>query len=157
MTETWIILGATSSMARALARQLAEQGHALYRAGRDMDDLKRQAADCAARGASQAQPVKFDAREPETFAPILDRLADQEGMLNAAVFVGSMPEQAEIDADPSLVDGTITGGCPNTSASRSRLSAVACSRRSSHSPARTYSRPTSSSSASCWTSSPASC
>ncbi|WP_137699615.1 SDR family oxidoreductase [Marimonas lutisalis] len=108
MQETWIILGATSSMARALSRKLAEDGHAVFLAGRDMDDLRRQAADCTARGASLAEAVKFDARAPESFAPILDRLADQEGMLNAAVFVGSMPDQADIDADPALVDGTIT-------------------------------------------------
>ncbi len=28
--------------------------------------------------------------------------------MNAAVFVGSMPAQAEIDADPALIDGTAT-------------------------------------------------
>jgi NADP-dependent 3-hydroxy acid dehydrogenase YdfG len=39
---------------------------------------------------------------------LIDRLADEEGELNAAVFVGSMPAQAEIDADPSLIDGTVT-------------------------------------------------
>ena len=107
MSETWIILGATSSMARALARALAEQGHALLLAGRDMEDIKRLAADCMARGAALADAVAFDARKPATFAPLIERLADQEGMLNAAVFVGSMPEQAAIDADPSLIDGTV--------------------------------------------------
>ena len=53
--STWIILGATSSMARALARALAEQGHSLLLAGRDMEDLRRQAADCTARGAPMAE------------------------------------------------------------------------------------------------------
>lgn len=108
MQETWIILGATSSMARALARALAERGHALLLAGRDLEDIKRLAADCTARGASLAAPVAFDARDPATFAPILERLSAQEGILNAAVFVGSMPEQSQIDADPGLIDGTIT-------------------------------------------------
>ncbi|UYV38502.1 SDR family oxidoreductase [Rhodobacteraceae bacterium D3-12] len=107
MKETWIILGATSSMARALARTLAEQGHSLFLAGRDMDDIARIAADCTARGAPLAQAVKFDARKPATFTPLIETLAQQEGTLNAAVFVGSMPEQEAIDADPALIDGTI--------------------------------------------------
>ena len=107
MNETWIILGATSSMARALARALAEQGHSLLLAGRDMDDIKRLAADCTARGAAMAEAVTFDARKPATFTPLIEKLSDQEGMLNAAVFVGSMPEQEAIDNDPSLIDGTV--------------------------------------------------
>jgi short-subunit dehydrogenase len=45
MNETWIILGATSSMARAFARRLAERGDALILAGRDGDDLARMAID----------------------------------------------------------------------------------------------------------------
>lgn len=108
MSETWIILGATSTMARALARALAAQGDALLLAGRDMDDLDRLAADCRLRGAAEAQTVAFDARRPETFQTILDRAAAARGTLNAAVFVGSMPDQAEIDADPALIDGTVT-------------------------------------------------
>ncbi len=108
MSETWIILGATSTMARALARALAAQGDALLLAGRDMDDLDRLAADCRLRGAAEAQTVAFDARRPETFRTILDRAAAAKGTLNAAVFVGSMPDQAEIDADPALIDGTVT-------------------------------------------------
>ncbi len=108
MSETWIILGATSTMARALARALAAQGDALLLAGRDMDDLDRLAADCRLRGAAEAQTVAFDARRPETFQTILDRAAAAKGTLNAAVFVGSMPDQSEIDADPALIDGTVT-------------------------------------------------
>jgi short-subunit dehydrogenase len=108
MSETWIILGATSSMARALSRALAERGDSLLLAGRDMEDLKRQAADCLARGAPMAEAVAFDARKPETFAPLIQILSDQEGMLNAAVFVGSMPEQSAIDEDPGLIAGTVT-------------------------------------------------
>ncbi|WP_102110526.1 SDR family NAD(P)-dependent oxidoreductase [Oceaniglobus roseus] len=104
--ETWILLGATSSMARALARALAGRGAALVLAGRDMADLEATAADCLMRGAASAEAVRFDARDPSTFQPILDGLG--EGVVNAAVFVGSMPPQSAIDADPALIDGTVT-------------------------------------------------
>ncbi|MEM8632006.1 MAG: SDR family NAD(P)-dependent oxidoreductase [Pseudomonadota bacterium] len=108
MTETWIILGATSSMARALARALSERGAGLLLAGRDMDDLKISAEDCRLRGARFAEAIKFDARDPRGFEAIYDRAVREDGELNVAVFVGSMPPQEAIDADPSLIDGTVT-------------------------------------------------
>lgn len=107
MNKTWIILGGTSSMARAFARAVAHDGAAVLLAGRDMDDLRASAADCAARGARLAEAVAFDARNPEGFVALLDRLEQEEGEINAAVFVGSMPPQAEIDTDPSLLDGVV--------------------------------------------------
>ncbi|MTJ03259.1 MAG: SDR family NAD(P)-dependent oxidoreductase [Sediminimonas qiaohouensis] len=107
MQHTWVILGATSAMARAFARALSEQGHALILAGRDMDDLKTLAADCTLRGASDARALRFDAREAKHDAPILDALEQAEGTLNAAVFIGSMPEQARIDDNPLLLQGVM--------------------------------------------------
>lgn len=105
MADTWILLGATSSMARALARALADRGDALILAGRDMADMEATAADARLRGATAARAVHFDARDPASFAPIIDSLP--EGTINAAVFVGSMPDQSAIDADPGLIDGTV--------------------------------------------------
>lgn len=107
MQQTWVILGATSAMARAFARALSEQGHALILAGRDMDDLKTLAADCTLRGAREAHAMRFDAREAKHDAPILDALEQTEGTLNAAVFVGSMPDQARIDDNPLLLQGVM--------------------------------------------------
>jgi short-subunit dehydrogenase len=108
MSGTWIILGATSAMARAFARKVAAAGDGVLLAGRDLDDLAALAADCNVRGARLAEAVAFDARAPESFAALIDRIAIEEGEVNAAVFVGSMPAQAEIDADPSLIDGVVT-------------------------------------------------
>ncbi len=47
MNSTWIILGATSAMARAFARAVSAEGAAVLLAGRDKDDLAALAADCA--------------------------------------------------------------------------------------------------------------
>ncbi len=107
MSDTWIVLGATSSMARALARALAERGDGLLLAGRDLEDLERLAADCRLRGADWAEAIAFDARKPVGYQAILDRAAREPGAVSAAVFVGSMPAQAEIDADPALIDGIV--------------------------------------------------
>lgn len=108
MNRTWIILGATSAMARAFAREVSADGAAVLLAGRDSDDLAALAADCALRGARLAEAVNFDARDPAGFAAIIDRARSEDGEISAAVFVGSMPAQAGIDADPALIDGTVT-------------------------------------------------
>ena len=108
MSDTWIILGATSSMARAFARKVAATGAAVLLAGRDTADLATLAQDCRLRGARLAEALPFDARAPEGFAALVTRLAREDGTLNAACFVGSMPPQADIDADPALIDGTVT-------------------------------------------------
>lgn len=108
MTDTWIILGATSSMARAFARKVAGTGAAVLLAGRDIADMTALAQDCQLRGARLAEVLAFDARKPDGFAALISRMNAEEGTLNAAVFVGSMPPQSEIDADPALIDGTVT-------------------------------------------------
>ncbi len=108
MAQTWIILGATSSIARSFARLVSERGDGVILAGRDMADMSATAADCGARGAALAEHIAFDARDARSFAPILKRVSDIHGTLNVAVFVGSMPPQVDIDADPSLIQGTVT-------------------------------------------------
>lgn len=104
---TWIILGATSTIAKAFTRSVAEAGEGVILAGRRLDDLQATAADATARGAPLAEVIMFDARKPETFDAIVSLAATQPGTLNCAVFVGSMPPQEDIDADPSLLDGVI--------------------------------------------------
>lgn len=107
MANVWIILGASSAMGRAFARKAAESGCDLVLCARDADDLSRTANDCRARGAPQVTPVTFDVRNPDSFQPILDAAEKSDGLINCAVFVGSMPQQAGIDADPRLSDTTI--------------------------------------------------
>ncbi|MGO4855524.1 SDR family NAD(P)-dependent oxidoreductase [Phaeovulum sp. W22_SRMD_FR3] len=124
MNSTWILLGATSSMARALARRLAQDGAGLLLAGRDTAELEALAADCRLRGAALAEVVRFDARLPEDATRLLARAEAEEGALNAAVFLGSMPPQAEIDADPDLIAGVITDSFTGPARFLQRLAAV---------------------------------
>ena len=106
--RTWIVLGATSSMARAFVRAVAERGDGVLVCGRDTADLAATAGDARSRGAPLAEAHRFDARDPNTFEAILDRARGTEGQVDIAVFVGSMPPQDEIDADPGLIAGTVT-------------------------------------------------
>lgn len=121
MSETWIILGASSSMARAFTRKLAERGDGVILAGRNPDALLHDAADARVRGAPLAEVVTFDARDPTSFTALIDRLDAIEGTVSAAVFVGSMPPQADIDADPDLIAGVVTDSFTGPAAILQRL------------------------------------
>ncbi|MEM7471924.1 MAG: SDR family NAD(P)-dependent oxidoreductase [Pseudomonadota bacterium] len=107
MSENWIILGATSSMAKAFARAVADQGDRVFLAGRDMTDLAATASDCRFRGAALAEDLHFDARDSAGFSAIVNRVTREDGIINVAVFVGSMPTQDAIDADPTLIQGVV--------------------------------------------------
>lgn len=107
MSDLWIIAGASSAMARALARALAAEGATLWLLGRDQADLSAMAADCEMRGAAGAEAMAWDARDDASFAPVIARAASFDGTVNAAVFVGSMPPQEQTDADPSLLAGVV--------------------------------------------------
>ena len=105
---TWLILGASSAIARALTRDLSGAGAALILCGRDAEDLQAMACDAVQRGAASARTLTFDIRDAASFAPILAAASEVEGPISVAVFVGSMPDQAEIDAQTGLVDLTLT-------------------------------------------------
>lgn len=105
--QHWVVLGAGSGMARPFLRRLAGEGAALFLAGRDLAELETLAQDLRLRGAAAAEAVAFDARDAAGYPALVARLAACEGVLNAASFVGSMPDQAAIDADPGLIAGVI--------------------------------------------------
>ncbi|GIX12335.1 MAG: short-chain dehydrogenase [Paracoccaceae bacterium] len=107
MSETWIILGASSAMARAFAREAARRGHALILAGRDVADLARDAADARLRGARAAEVLAWDATDPGTHRAVIDAIRATSGPIGVASFAGSMPDQAAIDGDPALIEAVM--------------------------------------------------
>jgi short-subunit dehydrogenase len=110
VAETWVVLGASSAIARAFAREAAGRGAAIILAGRDMDDMRRSAADITATTGREAAVLAFDALafgSHAAFAAGLDAVA---GVLNVAVLFGVMPEQQAMDADPALARFCIDSG-----------------------------------------------
>ncbi|MBV8167372.1 MAG: SDR family NAD(P)-dependent oxidoreductase, partial [Alphaproteobacteria bacterium] len=112
--RTWLVLGASSSVARAFARLVAAQGAAVLLAGRDVDDLERSASDLRARHGVSAHVLPFDARERATIAALVAHCRDlPAGTLDVFLAFGSMPEQAAMEADPTLavhtIEATYTG------------------------------------------------
>ena len=103
MSTLWIILGASSAMARAFARVQAAKGVHLALTGRDADDLSRVADDLTVRGAASIELFDVDLRNPDSFAAVLEHAKAHNGPVSVAVFAGSMPTQTEVEADPSLM------------------------------------------------------
>lgn len=109
MTQTvWLILGASSAIARAFARKAAATGAHLILGGRDADDLAVLATDAQLRGASSAQAVLFDSRDPASFATALQALAAIDATPHIAIFAGSMVDQTTLETAPARIAGMIT-------------------------------------------------
>ncbi|HYV87577.1 MAG TPA: SDR family NAD(P)-dependent oxidoreductase, partial [Candidatus Polarisedimenticolia bacterium] len=101
----WLVLGASSSVARAFARLVAEQGGDLILAGRDIRDIERIAADARIRGAARADVRLFDAIDRaghEAFVAELPRRP-----FNVFLAFGMMAPQSEIERDPALAQQII--------------------------------------------------
>ncbi len=108
--ECWLVLGASSAVARAFARLVAAQGCDLLLAGRDLDDIERIAADLRVRGAGKVTVLAFDAMDYAAHAGFAGRCVAVRGggaRLNLFLAFGAMPDQAAIDADPRLVADTV--------------------------------------------------
>jgi decaprenylphospho-beta-D-erythro-pentofuranosid-2-ulose 2-reductase len=97
-----LILGASSGMARAVARRYAEAGYRLHLAGRDLAELERDAVDLRLRSGQEVSCHPFDVLDLATHEVLLDAL---DGLPDVALCaVGLMADQAACDADPQLAD-----------------------------------------------------
>ena len=107
--DTWLIVGASSAIARAFARRAAAANANIVLAGRDRPDLEATAADLRVRFSQRVDIADFDVSRPETHAAALERARSfaAPAVLNLFVAVGVMPSQAEIDRDPALVESVV--------------------------------------------------
>ena len=125
-----VVLGATKGMGRALARQAAARGDALFLLGRNARDLERSAADCTAHSPGDAT-VGFalcDLAEPDGFSVALDA-ADEalDGFDTVVVTAGLFGTQEQLEADPDRLRALLTVNFAHTvlfcEAARTRLMA----------------------------------
>jgi short-subunit dehydrogenase len=106
MTERWLILGASSPIARAFAGRAAAAGCEVILAGRDTEDLARSAADLRARHDATARYLTFDAMDIESHRGFAhDVCGDDPDAAPLSLFVAfaEMPEQAEMELEFGLV------------------------------------------------------
>ena len=101
----WLVLGASSSVARAFARVAAEAGGDLILAGRDILDIDRTAADARIRGGGRADVRAFDAADRASHAPFVAELPRRP--FNVFLTFGLLVPQDSIDRAPALAEQVI--------------------------------------------------
>ena len=106
--ETWLIVGASSSIARAFAQLVAAQGHRVILTGQDKAHLDACAADIEIRHGTVARVIAFDAMALDGHAAFLDACgAEAIGTLNIFLAIASVPDDAEGAADFSAARRTV--------------------------------------------------
>lgn len=107
--DLWLVVGASSAIARAFARRVARDGAAVLLAGRDLDDLHTLAADIRLRGAADVSVLAFDAGDDAGHAAFVATLADRLGgrRLNLFYAAGSMADQDRLAGDFDLAKSVV--------------------------------------------------
>jgi len=95
-----MIVGATSAIAMAVARQLASEGVFLVLAGRNSERLQRLAQDLQVRGCAGTELIHFDALEAIDFDALATRTWG-EGLDMLLLAHGSLPDQQQVQDDPA--------------------------------------------------------
>ena len=103
MSGSVLILGGSSAIARACAASLAARGHDLYLAGRDLEELRRDATDLQIRYGVKVDFGRFDADEvahfPAFFEQVLAECGSLQGVVLAYGYLGEQGLAASSDAE----------------------------------------------------------
>jgi short-subunit dehydrogenase len=113
-----VMLGATKGMGRAVARQLAERGHALFLLGRDAADVGASARDLevrTARAGGSIGSATCDLESPESFGTALDAADAVLGRFDTVVVTAGMfATQDRLEAEPDFARRLLTADFANT-------------------------------------------
>ncbi len=94
------LVGSTSCIARALARQLAARGALLHLGARDLDQVERDAADLEVRGGNPVTFSRFEAMDLDSHASFLaDAQARLGGLDGVVVAFGILGDQERCRRD----------------------------------------------------------
>jgi decaprenylphospho-beta-D-erythro-pentofuranosid-2-ulose 2-reductase len=113
-----VVLGATKGMGRAMARQLALRGDALFLLGRDAADLATSARDIeirAARAGGSIGTAVCDLEQPDGFTAALEAAdAALGGFDTVVVTAGLFAPQARLEVEPDFARRLLTADFANT-------------------------------------------
>ncbi|MGF6419583.1 decaprenylphospho-beta-D-erythro-pentofuranosid-2-ulose 2-reductase [Stenotrophomonas sp. AN71] len=98
-----LIIGATSAIAEAVARQYAGRAAALYLVGRSAGKLDAIAADLRVRGAQRVETGVLDVNDVAAHGGLLDNAWAALGEIDTVLIAhGTLPDQAACDASVDL-------------------------------------------------------
>jgi short-subunit dehydrogenase len=112
-----LIVGATSAIAEATARLLAQRGDALFLTGRRADSLAAIAADIAIRGASKVGTATLDANELERHERVLAEAERFMGGLDTVLIAyGTLSDQKACEGSADLTIHELTSNAVSVAA-----------------------------------------
>jgi len=105
MSENIVIVGATSGIAKALCTELASRGANLVLAGRNIEELQREAADLRTRFQRDVFVQRFDAADVDHFARFWADCAGHfaDGATGVVVCYGFLPVQDEAQREATVL------------------------------------------------------
>ncbi len=113
MSDTILILGATSAIARATAAAFAAKGNDLYLAARDNDELERTTADLQIRYGVKVSYGLFDAEAIETHEPFFQAVVQEmhgiSGVVLAFGFLGDQLAARDFKIGAKVIANNFTG------------------------------------------------
>jgi short-subunit dehydrogenase len=98
-----VIIGATSAIAEAIAKQYAQSGEQLLLLGRSQERLEALASDLKIRGAAQVEYLIFEANDFGAHHVLVDDIVSKIDEIDVALIAhGTLPDQQACVANPSL-------------------------------------------------------
>jgi len=126
---TTAIFGATSRIARELARRYAERGEAVIVLTRDAAEGQAIAADLRVRTGQAAVAERFDATDVHGAPALVQRLEAAHGPITTAVLAfGEMGDQAEAQRDPDAFAAVVAANFTGAAALAEALAAAMTTR-----------------------------
>lgn len=100
MNQNILIIGATSSIAEAVARRYAEQGERLFLVARNGNKLQAVSANLTARGSKEVKTFVMDANDSSLLPQMLDSAWKAFGTIDVALVAhGTLPDQQRTETD----------------------------------------------------------
>ena len=98
--QHYVILGATSGIAVATARRLAQQNCKLTLLARNADALQEVASDLSVRGASEVNSIPSDLAAEKDQASVIKSISEQHGQIDGMlIFYGILGDQSQAETD----------------------------------------------------------
>jgi short-subunit dehydrogenase len=98
-----LVVGGTSAIGRALAKEVAARGARVHLAARDTGEAERIAQDLVIRYGARVSHSAFDALAYDSHSALLDRAVEALGRLDMVVVsVGELGDQLQAQADVDL-------------------------------------------------------
>lgn len=102
MTQTVLVIGATSAIAEAVTQRFAKEGGKLVIIARNSEKLRAISSHCSALGAGSVHCYELDANHLDDIEPLLHSAWAKVGQVDVALIAhGTLPDQQRCEQDLS--------------------------------------------------------